>query len=306
MSVVSTAPPPVLPIEIVHIIIEFAFRSDPKDSQRLKFLLLSRSIYNWIFPLLYHSLDLKSSLEFGSSSWFVDRSILVSAAQPSSLLHTRYLISRNWEQPFSFAPFSNLSHLVFWGGSMLDDDSEGHCQAYEIVMLPLEELFVWRQTDSKILVKHITKETSIWTTIQRLGFFTRKYATGPQEGWMECPNLVQVFVLCASLTTFVQRLGPTIVLPSSPRFRSFILAPLLTIQLFQVQTLRDALDHVVKDRRIVVLYHVPAHMGNHRTKFWVNQGNMWRFLHSQVEKDFKIKEITVLEKDLLVTQVEEE
>ncbi|KAH8810487.1 hypothetical protein DL96DRAFT_1627324 [Flagelloscypha sp. PMI_526] len=275
-----------LPIELVFHILDYALKIHPAPSSKLKFLLLSRPIYDWMLPRLYNTLDLKPALLTPRPSPLPsDRTLLHSSTPRSSLLYTRRLISRLCAVPFPFAPFSNLSHLSLWGRHHLHNETHGPSQAREIVMLPLEELVVWESTDNEALLKCLSDKSTIWKTLERLCCYTRAGVLAPHEGWMHCPNLAQVFVLCDALFTFIRNVGPTISLPSL-EFRSFIISPLSRFRNNQISALQDALGHIRRrDRRIMVLYHPPDHLFSYPQSFWVNQGNVWMFALEQIEKN---------------------
>ncbi|KAH8810461.1 hypothetical protein DL96DRAFT_541432 [Flagelloscypha sp. PMI_526] len=305
MSDISKSSSVALPIELVFVILELALQSTREYGQKVKFLSLSRSTYDLIIPKFYLSLDLQSAYH-PRSSYSVDRTLLLSTAQRSNLLHTRFLISRSWTTAFSFVPFSRLSYLFLWGQNNLFKEPHGHAQAREIVMLPIEELVIWQHRDGDILLKYLTKETLIWKTLQRLGLHADRDTTSLHESWMFCPNLAQVLVFCYDLVEFFRIFGPRTVLPSSPLFQSFIILPFSGVKPSEVQTVRDALRYLTKDRRMVVYFQHLDYLLRYPTMFWVNQRKMWNFMSNQVEKNLNTREITVLENTLFVTEVDGE
>ncbi|KAH8810486.1 hypothetical protein DL96DRAFT_541865 [Flagelloscypha sp. PMI_526] len=295
MGSVSSGEP--LPFEIIFAILDFALQSSSSTrGGRLRFLLLSRPIYAWILPQLYFSLDLAVENTTNDRSHFIDRTALLATAQPSSLLFTRRLIVRVSVKPFTFSPFSQLSYLSLWGHNCLGKGTSGRREAQAIVMLPLEELFVWEEDDNKILLSELSALSTVWRTLQRFGCAAEssRAEDRPDTGWLKCSNLVQVLVLFVNINWFAQTAKRGITLPTSPTFRTLTISPYALIGPLPIAS-QDTLGERVKDRRMVVLRNRPQHLFDYPQSFWVNHSAMWNTLLREVESNRKVNEMTVIE-----------
>ncbi|KAH8810375.1 hypothetical protein DL96DRAFT_1626978 [Flagelloscypha sp. PMI_526] len=284
-----------LPLEILFTILDIAFQSNSLHSGRLRFLLLSRAVYRWVLPRFYHTLDLDVQNNHAPPSHSVDRVMLLARAPPSSFLFTRRIISRMSNTPFDFALFSQLTHLSLWGRNYLDVDPHGLRAAHEILSLPLGELFVWDEIDNNFLIRGLTIDVTIYRTLQRYGCHSRNSHDRPDKGWLKCPNLVQVLILFADMNWFMEIAASGVTLPSSPKFRSWVISPFASIGSPPLQY-QNALGRVAKDRRIVVLRYHPPHLFQYPQSFWENQSDMWKIALREVEKNENVKQMTVIEK----------
>ncbi|KAH8810463.1 hypothetical protein DL96DRAFT_1821524 [Flagelloscypha sp. PMI_526] len=281
-----------LPLEIIFMILYFALESNPSPNTVLQFTLLSRAVHAQILPHLYHTLNLIFNETCPS------RAVLIRNAPRSSLLFTRrVIISRNSSISVSVCSFSRLSHLALWGRNFLYEEQAGQRHAREIVMLPLEELFVWEQNDSTVLLQELSPDATIWQTIQRFGCIIRtNHIPRPDEGWLGCPNLVQVLAIHGNIEWFLQMEILRLILPSSRTFKSFILSPGFASLYPLAVTPETAWGYPIKDRRLLVLRRpLHYHFFKYRESFWDNQSTMWKFMLEEIEKNGKINEMTVVE-----------
>ncbi|KAH8810464.1 hypothetical protein DL96DRAFT_1627268, partial [Flagelloscypha sp. PMI_526] len=271
-----------LPLEIIIIILDLVLQCDSTYDIMFEFSLLSRPIYYWIIPRLYHTLDLDER----STTSSIDRAYFLESAEPSYFIHTRRLISRVSRNYFPFSLFSQLSHLSLWGHNYLEAEPNGPTQAQEIVMLPLEELFIWEVSDNRTLLRKLTEDVTIWRTLQRFGCHVPSIRGFPHEGWMSLPNLVQVLVLFGRSNWFVHTAGWGIPVPSSPKFKLFALAPLPWVH---GETPTDAVNTIrLRDRRIVVLLNPLPHLFTSAYCFWSNNHTMWQILLEEIEMNEEI------------------
>ncbi|KAH8810376.1 hypothetical protein DL96DRAFT_1626980 [Flagelloscypha sp. PMI_526] len=293
---ISTPAKETLPLEIILTILDLAFHSSPNYAAMRRFLLLSRSVCRSILPWLYHTLDFDIANTAFSLPHSIDRTIFAASAQPSSLLFTRRIISRNPDIPFQFSLFSQLTHLCLWGYNYFEREPNGPQQAHDIVMLPLEELFVYGQVDNEILLTNLTVSATVRRTLQRFGCHTARTENESSiyKGWLDCPNLVQVIVFFSNLKWLVQTASSGVRLPASPAFRSFILSPLANIGPLPPKSFQD-LAQLVRDRRLVVIVNHPPHLFQSPRSFWVNQTAMWRIMLHAVEMNVNANEITFID-----------
>jgi hypothetical protein len=224
-----------------------------------------------------------------TSTWThsIDRTILLNSARTSSLLFTRCLISRLTDTTFNFSPFSQLSHLSLWGPNRLNIEPNGPNQAREIVMLPLEELIVLDWSDNNALLHELTANVTIWQTLQRFTGFSDERSPRPDGGWLKCPNLTQVLILCYGVGSFIDTSIKSVILPSSPKFQSYMISP---DEGWDMSTPpRDQLTLLIKDSRIVILRKCPQHFGKYSRSFWDNQSAMWAIAQKVIRKNLQVE-----------------
>ncbi|KAH8810484.1 hypothetical protein DL96DRAFT_1627321 [Flagelloscypha sp. PMI_526] len=157
---------PELPQELIFYILEFILRENPAKAVNVPLLRVSKSIYKWMLPQFYHT------LQFGTregSPNDVDHKRLLASANPASLLLIRKLKTGNCQYldiSNTFAPFSKLTHLTMWGPQGLR-----YPEAQAIPTLALEELIIWTQTERTQLLKSFSAECTLARTLRRFGSF---------------------------------------------------------------------------------------------------------------------------------------
>ncbi|KAH8810404.1 hypothetical protein DL96DRAFT_1821476 [Flagelloscypha sp. PMI_526] len=275
-----------LPPEIILVILDLSLPPNPTYNAMLQLSLLSRKVYHLMLPRLYSSLDLEMPLSPSAHS--INRTLLLASAQPSSLVYTRHIISRPSSLPFTFSPFSRLSHLALWGHNCLSVGATGRLQAQEIVTLPLEELSVWEEIDNSILLGNLTRDVQIWRTLRRFACAANTIGSRPYEGWLTCPNLVQILLFFENHQWFLECAASGITLSSSPKFQCFVISPFSTIPSLPPLTAVNTLRHLIQDRKVVLLRNYPTHMFIHPRSFWKNNSDMWKVLMGAVEKNENI------------------
>ncbi|KAH8810458.1 hypothetical protein DL96DRAFT_1716704 [Flagelloscypha sp. PMI_526] len=285
-----------LPLEIVLEILERCVECSPNRGVMFRLLLLCRPVYDWVIPQLYHSLDLEmETVQPLSTSHSIDRSVLLASALPSSFIFTRRLISRNTVKPFSFSIFPQLTHLSLWGHNRLGEGTSGQTQAHAIVMLPLEELFVWETDDNDAILQQLSEDVIIWSTLRRFGCQTRlRRPDRPDERWLKCPNLVEVLVLFMDDGWFRNSASQDVAFPVSSKFRALVIAPCVRNAPLFLDS-HKTLGRRVKDRRIVLLCEPPQHLFVHPQSFWENHSAMRKILRGKVEQNNNIQKMTIVE-----------
>ncbi|KAH8810390.1 hypothetical protein DL96DRAFT_1627053, partial [Flagelloscypha sp. PMI_526] len=247
-----------LPLEIIMIILDFSLQDNSTYDIMFRFSLLSRGVHRWILPRLYHTLDLEMESVPPHQSRAIDRVALLATANPLSFLFTRRIISRLSKFPFNATLFSNLSHLALWGHNYLGGGVLGEKLADDIVMLPLEELFVWEESDSDVLLGKLSADATMWMTLRRLGCHSRT-RRDLYRGWFKCPSLVQVLQVCDHIVWFIENGLKSVVLPPSPKFKSLIITPLMSSIKTHPLIAGGIVQSIVKDPRVVILVHPPHH-----------------------------------------------
>ncbi|KAH8810426.1 hypothetical protein DL96DRAFT_1760073 [Flagelloscypha sp. PMI_526] len=242
-----------LPLDIIFIILDLFLSSNPSYNTVFQLALLSRAVYDWILPRLYHTLDIGTPPEPHT----IDSTVLLTSAQPSSLLFARRLFSRHSYSPLTFSLFSKVTHLSLWGRNYLNSVPLGTKQAHAILMLPLEELIVTQQSDNYALLQELTDDKMIWKTLRRFGCYHHPTYERADEPWLKCPNLTDIVVFCANVDCFIQNALRNITLPPSPQFQSYIISPTISGQLIAP---KDALKGLSTDPRIVAFCKVPQHV----------------------------------------------
>ncbi|KAH8832099.1 hypothetical protein DL96DRAFT_859154 [Flagelloscypha sp. PMI_526] len=268
-SPVSASSNEKLPFEITLLIFDFALHSHATPRVMFRFSLVSKAIYGWILPRLYHT------LYFHDSS----HGTRILAAPPSSLLFTRRLFSWVRIGGPDISPFSKLSHLCLWKSTLPG-------LAGVPVTLPLEELLVFNQASIMVIARLLTSEVTMWRTIQRVVCYG-----DVRKNWLECPNLVQIFVMHWHVKYFVQN---KVILPSSSNFRTYIVSSADLSDNRQPFSREDAQGCPIEDRRLVVLGRIPEHLDKPHDLFWENQAAMWEVALRKAEENESGK-ITVLD-----------
>jgi hypothetical protein len=155
-------------------------------------------------------------------------------------------------------------------------------------MLPLEELSVWEEIDNSVLLENLTRDVLIWRTLRRFACAANTIGSRPYEGWLTCPNLVQILLFFENHQWFLECAVSGITLSSSPNFQCFVISPFSTISSLPPLTAVNTLRHLIKERKFVLLQNYPTHMFIHPRSFWKNNSVMWKFLLGEVEKNEKI------------------
>ncbi|KAH8810408.1 hypothetical protein DL96DRAFT_1627093 [Flagelloscypha sp. PMI_526] len=288
LNLVSSSLAEPLPLDIILAILNFALSSNPGYHAIAQLSLLSKAVYQWMLPHLYHTLDLGDR-----DVTCIKRSLLLNSAKASSFLFTRRIISHIIATPFNFSPFAQLTHLILWGPHRFDVEPDGLNSAREIVMLPLEELSVWESGENDALLHHLTANVTIWRTLQRFSTFLDGRIPRPDEGWLQCPNLTQVLVLCYVYGSFIHSSITDVILPS-PRFQSYIIAP--GVSWSMNAAIMDELTPLMKDPRFVILCECPQHLRMSSGSFWDDQSDMWAVVRNEKRKNLDAKEATVIDK----------
>ncbi|KAH8810457.1 hypothetical protein DL96DRAFT_1627242 [Flagelloscypha sp. PMI_526] len=285
-----------LPLEILLEILERSIQSNPNRGDMFRLLFLSRAVHHWIIPHLYYNLDLEmDNVKPLRTSNSIDRSVLLGSALPSSFVFTRHLISRNTSRPFKFSIFPQLTHLSLWGHNRLGDVPSGQMQAHAIVMLPLEELFVWETDDNNALLEQLSEDVTLWSTLRRFGCqigFSRP--DRPDERWLRCPNLVEVLVLFMDDNWFIKTVERDMAFPISSKFRGLVIAPCVGNATHHLLTSHSTLGQRVKDRRLIVLCEPPQHLFVRPESFWENQSAMWNILLAKIELNHDVQKMTMV------------
>ncbi|KAH8810409.1 hypothetical protein DL96DRAFT_1627094 [Flagelloscypha sp. PMI_526] len=292
LSVISSLMEP-LPLDIVLTIIDFSLSSSPGYGIVLQFSLLSRAVYQRMLPRLYHTLEFRKFDITSPEPETIDKNVLLACAPTSSLQFTRRILSPDSDSPLPFSLFSQLTHLSLWGRNCLDMEPHGTQQAQAIVMLPLEELVVSEYQDNCALLQVLTEDTTIWKTLQRFTCLSYKESSRADEGWLKCPNIAMVFILCIKVEWFIETQIDDVVLPSSPTFQFYIIAPIVGSSTLPPG---DSLELSIKDPRIVILRKAPRHFAERSESFWDYHSDMWKVAQHMIKKNVDTKETRVIKK----------
>ncbi|KAH8810510.1 hypothetical protein DL96DRAFT_542669 [Flagelloscypha sp. PMI_526] len=180
----------ILPDELLHLILEISVDSCP-CSAFLPILLLSKSIHHFFLPRLYHTIPMADESKFWDREG-IDRELLLRRASPASLNYVRRLACKIFLRDFSLSSFPNLTHLALLGSQNL---ARRPRVATGLMMLPLQELFIWHVDDSYALLNGVTTSSTILDTLQRLTTFSQT-CTQPDTRWLRCRRLTHIMALC--------------------------------------------------------------------------------------------------------------
>ncbi|KAH8810472.1 hypothetical protein DL96DRAFT_541558 [Flagelloscypha sp. PMI_526] len=273
---------PILPQELIFMILDLALHSNPPQSWP-DVLTLSKAIHSWwgscqhgflgsgvllIFTHqrasreLYHTIDF-SETSRSVPSHLIDRKLLVQLAPVASLSSVKRIRARTFSHEFTFSLFSNLTHLILWGSNYLD--SWPSC-AKSIMMLPLEELFIWEHLDDLALLKHLSPEVTVYHTLRGLGGYS-DYCNSPHKGWSQCRNLVHLLVLGREYTEISQCIVSDI--RPLENLKTCMIGPAFSTLTKEGQ--EEIISDVVGDKRIVLLSDRPAYLFPSTNSFWSQQ-----------------------------------
>ncbi|KAH8810406.1 hypothetical protein DL96DRAFT_1821477 [Flagelloscypha sp. PMI_526] len=282
-----------LPLDVIFIIFDFTLLSSQDYKTILQLLLLSRAVYQWMIPRLYHTLGFRKYDVTSPGPYTIDRNVFFTCAPTSSLLFTRRIFSPDLDSPLSFSLFPQLTHLSLWGCNCLNLEPHGTKQAQAIMSLPLEELLVIDSRDNLVLLRILTEDVTIWRTLQRFSCFSHAGCNRPDEGWLQCPNLAQVLVLCVKVEWFIDTQIKGVVLPSSTKLQSYLVSPIWGSSMLPPG---DTLELPVKDSRITILRKSPRHYVERPGSFWDNHSDMWTAAQHMIRKNLDVQETRVIRK----------
>ncbi|KAH8810418.1 hypothetical protein DL96DRAFT_1821487 [Flagelloscypha sp. PMI_526] len=262
-----------LPEEILLDILD-SYLNLPPPKLILSILVLSKSIYDRILPKLYHTLSLTSSPFTHPDRTPHDK--LTLCAQSSSLANN-----------FSFLPFSNLTHLYFWDSP----SSRWDRQSDVLVILRLEELFVWDRLCHDSLASKLKHDSPICSTLCKLGFQDRLIAH-PHRNWLlHCSKISHLFILSASfqgLQTVIQTL-----LPAFQTLQCVLVAP--TQIMFRPARTEIPELPFGGDRRVAVVLHHLDYFKRYGHAFWSGERMMWKEIDEQIAKNTHLHELTIVD-----------
>ncbi|KAH8810538.1 hypothetical protein DL96DRAFT_1821581 [Flagelloscypha sp. PMI_526] len=270
-------------------ILEHALSECPCQSD-VRLLLLCRGVYNFLLPKFYHS------FQFGTqryNAYDVNARALLSSANPKSILLIRQLRVGGFHRLDGtkiFAPFSQLTHLSFWDGSIYCNHS-----AIGIQDLPLEELIMWNMPERRKLLPSVTSECTLSRTLRRLG--SSDPLLDEFEGLKVCTRLTHILTFytheCGVFDeTHVQAfLGKA-------RFICWIVIPrmrdMTEDEFIQVQRMFQSFN----DPRIVLVKQLPQHIASTGIipSFWHDQSALWTAAQKRIISNSEAKDITVIDK----------
>ncbi|KAH8810475.1 hypothetical protein DL96DRAFT_1627293 [Flagelloscypha sp. PMI_526] len=273
-----------LPKEIILDILE-EYLSFPSPKPILFVLVLSKWIYSWMLPILYHTLS-TVKLQYIRSGRVVLDTLLRRAPAPSLAL-VRRLDCSCITRVLTLSSFPNITHLLLWsscGREWWDS------QCFAVTLLPLEELFYWSQSDLNILSRKMTRDSPICSTICRLGFHNNP-VTLPDPTWFRyCPKLTRVLLLCSNYDNF-QVFIETLPL-IFPQLHCCIIAP-------------DWAHHPTRinvsnlgfraDRRVAMILHHLKHFESCGRHFWSAQRTMWEEVDWCISKNPNLHTLTLID-----------
>ncbi|KAH8801882.1 hypothetical protein DL96DRAFT_1719060 [Flagelloscypha sp. PMI_526] len=235
-------------------------------------------------PRIYYNFDLSPRRTPRTHiAGAVERQRLVQYATPNSLAHTKQLQCWIYNEPFSLAPFRNLSHLLFWGTQRLTSE-----MANVMLDLALEELFIWSFNDVHVLHTALTisLQSKLQDSLRRYGFYAPNDMSLQKGIRVLLPNATHLFVLCESVDSHV------LLKPSLGDFQCCIFHFPFTLE--QHNPLSS-----LRDRRVVFAQDLPRQFTPKqfvlKRNFWVEQARMWKNAEMSIAQNSDPQTLTMME-----------
>ncbi|KAH8794361.1 hypothetical protein DL96DRAFT_1652030 [Flagelloscypha sp. PMI_526] len=273
-----------LPEEILYEILE-AYLNLPVPIPILSVLVLSKPLYNWVLPKIFHTVSVSGS-QIGHIGGFSPDGWVYSTSAFSLSLVKR-LDTSFVEEEFSFLPFSNLTHLFLWDSF---DSEWWENQSDVMANLRLEELFAWHRADFDTLSSKLSYNTPICGTMRKLGFQGKSTMCPPQNWVQYYPNLTHIFVLC----TDFQGLQPLMLtlLPTLKALKCCLIAPSWDLK----ATHSDVSQLVFGgDKRVSLILQPLEHIKAYGHSFWSSQSLMWKEAEARIARNPHIHEVTIID-----------
>ncbi|KAH8809677.1 hypothetical protein DL96DRAFT_1717189 [Flagelloscypha sp. PMI_526] len=289
----SPPAPIMLPYELIYAILEIAIQP-PKSQEWFHLLGLSKEIHLWAIRALYHTLDLCEQ-GAGVTRTGSNRALLLNCARSSSLDFTKRIRARTYSSRFRFSGFKNLTHLNLWGSNNL---RAWPSSAKSIMMLPLEELFIWQDKDSDALLKHLSPQATVYNTLRCLGGYSDR-GNHPGRGWSACRNLEHLLILGQRFTKFCESLGSD--LSNFEQLKTCMIGP--TFTRLKAEDVQEIKSQVVGQSRIVLLSHPPSYLfpaNPSKSDFWAEQCAARRQAEQDIQQNPDATEITVPQWNLVL------
>ncbi|KAH8834761.1 hypothetical protein DL96DRAFT_1571623, partial [Flagelloscypha sp. PMI_526] len=241
-------------------------------------LFLSKSIYYWVLPQLYHTLDLRGE---DAPKGGVHRKRLIKLSNPthlSSLVRRVKCGSGVWS--FSFAPFTSLTHLALCkrlGLKIWDAET--------IVQLSLEELIIENWADRICFRRAVKSDSPLCASLRRYGLSDPRWSIEAST-WGHFLNLTHFLILYNG--TNVVDPSYLQVLLSKGGFKCILYVLPWTDRDHPAFKLVEEGVDIIRDRRIAVLRDGPPHLDwNSEIKppFWPMHENMWRQAEEMIEQN---------------------
>ncbi|KAH8810532.1 hypothetical protein DL96DRAFT_1627459 [Flagelloscypha sp. PMI_526] len=284
---------PELPPELIFSILEYALDENPIQSN-LPFLLISKSLYSQIIPIIYHSLQFETR---NIVHYDGNREKLIADANPASLLLVRKLKVGNGvctEVDGAFTPFSNLTHLLLWGTHHLRSPD-----LQDIRNLHLEELIVWTPTERSELLGLLSAGDTLATTLQRFG----SYGAWPREdieGLISCRSLTHIIFYSGFHSPTRFPINPLRYIMETRSFVCCLLVPgFVETEVTQKHVFSVSFKAFgpLHDPRVVIAKTVQNLFvqTNSTPWFWDSQTTLWKAAEAVIAKNSMEQDITVVE-----------
>ncbi|KAH8798496.1 hypothetical protein DL96DRAFT_1824716 [Flagelloscypha sp. PMI_526] len=279
-----------LPEELLFRIFALSIRGGYPQTM-VGLLRLSKSIYYWVLPQLYHTLYLCGEGGEDPLNGSISRKRLIRKANPKNVSSfVRRLRCDSYIWSFSFEPFTSLTHLALWEIQDLSVKD-----AKTIVQLSLEELIIRHWSDRRAFGEAIRSNSPLCVSLRRYGSLDPHWSI-EVSSWSYFPNLTHFLILHSE----------TAELPLPYIHGLLDRGGLKCMLLVLPWALRDddafnmtkeALE-AAQDRRIVVFQSCPRHLALYPDEeaeppFWPRHEKMWRLAEEMIEANTDSEKITV-------------
>ncbi|KAH8810459.1 hypothetical protein DL96DRAFT_1627250, partial [Flagelloscypha sp. PMI_526] len=275
------------PAPILKSILEHCIPESPSHFC-LTLLTLSRSTYDWLLPLLYHTLEFSDEGGFPAGS--IDRQKLCASASPKCLALVRRVRCHYYPQEFSFSHFPNLTHLAFWGDQSIQPSS-----ASALLELNLEEIFIWSENDNAQLLSQLSvspAECRARSTLRRYSCYSQR-AELPNQNWLHLQNITHILIICDDAKQLKNQVIQQVLSRQSLVCCVFIFMGIMRgVDPLDKETIDD-----LRDSRVVRLVKWPKALADQTINpyLWEDMAMTWKQIEVEIANNLNYQKTTTID-----------